>query len=818
VRHDAFLALLLVACVGGSPALSSGCASEDYARLYYAQDKAPSLTWDSLEKLEHMGPTMVDNGVNFAVYSGRATKMQLLVFEDPNSDLPTQTYDMVRSVDIWNVFIQGLGVGTTYGYRAWGPNWPFDPDWTPGSTIGFLADVDGDGNRFNPNKLLFDPWSHALNRDFDWSLGSSASGPQRAEVSYAAASKSVIADSSYQWSSGEETWRNQRASGDLPGHAENELVYYEAHPKGLTANPASGVDHPGTFQGIGEYAAYLQDLGITDLYLMPVHERPDDGGYWGYNTLSFFAPEVRYSASWQADGDATKVIDEFKEMVDQLHQHDIEVIVDIVYNHTGEGGLWREKLYFDSFDQAESFNYDPKEVAGLYSYRGLDNYAWYALSDGGQTYWNNTGVGNQTRPNNAPMKRLIMDSLHFMVEDLHIDGFRFDLAGILGEPDLDYNSWVDPSQTVLQDIVDDPILQKYDTRIIAEPWTAAGTGPGMGGFPVSSNGTLVWAEWNAHFRDWWRSFVNYDDWALNSVDGLDGGAVMTGSYDLYAWNGRGPTASFNFVTVHDGFTMYDLMSYDQKQNDCGLLNPICCDSPTSAWCDTTSGEDNNRSRDWGQDQEPFKRQQMRNLFTAMMISHGTPLLLGGDEWMRTQYGNNNAYTTWADNEWNWFRWGEWESTYNKHRYRMHDFVKKLVQFRKDHTYALSPSTYDGGMPYSWKNPSNGKMSDSDWGGRSVMIHYYDDGGGDYGPELAILINMDRKDVSFSLPGGREWAVVLDTQQYYDMPGDTSESDGWFSENPSVDPYFSRNLRPDNQDTVGSSYTAKGSSIVILEQR
>ncbi len=799
-------------------ALLLGCASSDYARLYAAQDKAPSLDWGAIEALDHMGATIIDGGVNFATWSARATRVELLVFEDPEVDLPTQTYEMTRQGDVWNVFVGGLGVGTHYGFRAWGPNWPYTEDYVPGTTRGFRTDVDEDGNRFNPNKLLFDPWSRALHRDFDWSKGSAASGPHRYQVTYAAAPKSLIVRSDYEWSSHEEAWRAQRASGDHPGHAEHELVYYEVHPKGLTANPASGVDHPGTWKGIGQMAPYLADLGVTSLELLPVHEKPDDGGYWGYNNLSFFAPEMRFSAAWQAEGDPSAVLDEFKEMVDQLHQNGIEVIVDVVYNHTGEGGLWREKLYFESFEEAEAYNFDPKEVAGIYSYRGLDNHGWYALSEDGQTYWNNTGVGNQTRPNNAPMRRLILDSLRFMVEELHVDGFRFDLAGILGEQDLDYNTWVDPSQTVLQDIIDDPVLRAYNTRIIAEPWTAAGTGPGIGGFPAGSDGQAGWGEWNAHFRDWWRSMVNYDWWTLNSTDGLDGGAVLTGSYDLYAWNGRKPTASFNFVTVHDGFTMYDLFSYDQKQNECGLLNPICCDDPTSAWCDTESGEDNNRSRNWGQDQEPFKRQQMRNLFTAMLISHGTPLLYGGDEWMRTQYGNNNAYSTWADNEWNWFRWGEWRSVNNYHRYRMHDFVRQLIAFRKEHAYALAPAEYGGSMPFSWKNPSNGEMSDEDWGGRSVMIHYYDDGSGAWGPELAILINMDRSDRTFTLPGGRTWSVVLDTQQYYDMPGVSGEGEGWFTANPDADPYESRNIRPDNTEALGSSYTAKGSSIVILKQR
>ncbi|MCB9780806.1 MAG: glycosyl hydrolase [Alphaproteobacteria bacterium] len=812
MRPSLALALLLGA---------TGCASEQYARLYASQEKAPSYSWDDIAALDHMGPTMVDGGVNFATFSARAERIDLLIFEDPESDLPTREFPMTREGDVWNVFVEGIGVGTHYGYRAFGPNWPYSEAWFPGSTEGFLADVDAQGNRFNPNKLLTDPWGRAVHREFDWSKGSSASGPHRYKLSYAASPKSVIVQSDYEWSGNEEAWQARRRAGDV--WQDNEVIYYEVHPKGLTANPASGVDHPGTFRGIGEMAPYLADLGITSLELLPIHEKPDDGGYWGYNNISFFAPELGYSAAWQTDGDPREVIDEFKWMVDQLHQYEIEVVIDVVYNHTGEGGLWREKLFFEEFSDAYEVNFDPKEVAGIYNMRGLDNWSWYALSPDGQTYWNNTGVGNQTRPNNTPMEHLIMDSLLFMVEELHVDGFRFDLAGILGEPDLDYNDWVDPAETVLQQIIDHPTMQERNIRIVAEPWTAAGSGPGIGGFPNSSDvDGYGWGEWNAHFRDWWRSFVNDDGWALNSVDGLDGGAVMTGSYDLYAWNGRKPTHSINLVTVHDGFTMYDLMSYSEKQNGCGLLNPICCDDPTSAWCDDDSGEDHNRSRNWsetyGDEGEAVKRQMMRNLFTALMISHGTPLIYGGDEWMRTQYGNNNAYSTWADNEWNWFRWGEWQSTFNKNRYRMHDFVRNMTRFRLDHAYAFAPSEYGGGMPFSWKTADNGEMQDADWSGRAIMVHYYDDGGGDYGPELAVLINMNRDDTTFTLPGGRQWAVVVDTQRYYDLPGDPNESDGWFSDNPDADPTLSRNVTPDAQDTVGTTYTVKGSSIVIVEQR
>ena len=804
----------------------TACASENYARLYHTEIKAPSLTWENLEKMEHMGATLTDRGVNFSLYSEKATRMEVLLFDDPESNQPTQQFPLEKINDhVWNIYVEGIGEGQHYGFIAWGPNWEYDEHWLPGRINGFIADVDTSGNRFNPNKLLFDPYAKALHRDHDWFKGSTASGPKRNDITYGAAAKSVVVSSNYEWSQNESKWRQQRSANTLDGHKEHQLIYYEVHPKGLTQNPSSGVEHPGTYRGIGEIAPYLQDLGINAIELLPIHEKPLDGGYWGYNNLSFFAPEHSFSADFQATGRVDGIIDEFKWMVDQLHQHDIEVIIDVVYNHTGEGGLWREKLFFEFHGSEFDVNFDPVEVAGLYSYRGLDNAAYYALAPDGQEYWNNTGVGNQTRPNHTPMRKLIIDSLLFQVEELHIDGFRFDLAGILGEPDLNYNAPSDPASTVLQDIIDHPVMKEHNVRIISEPWTAAGSGPGIGGFPTSSEDpSFAWSEWNAHFRDWWRSFVNNCNgdgcvgnssadslFVLNSTEGVDGGNVMTGSSDVYGWNGRKPYHSINFVTVHDGFTMYDLFSYSEKQNDCGLLNPICCDDPYSAWCDTDSGENHNRSHNWGD--EAMKRQQMRNLFAAMMFSHGTPMILGGDEWMRTQYGNNNAYSTWADNEWNWFRWGEWQSTTRNFRSRMHDFVRQSIQLRKDHEYAFAPTEYGSGMPFYWKSPSNGE---AEWDSRQIMIHYYNDGNWDM-PELAVLINMGTESKEFTLPTGRNWTRLMDTQAYYDLDGSNGDDEGYFNTSES-NPRQSANIWLTGDGTLDSTYTLTSFSIAILKEQ
>ena len=780
-----------------------GCKEKDGPKLFATADWAPSYTEEMVRGMEVMGAKMVDEGVNFTTYSERATRIDVLLFTGADDERPIAQFPLQQFGNVWSLYVEGIGRGQLYGFVAWGPNWVEHDDWVAGTVHGFVADVDGEGNRFNPNKLMIDPWARALTRDHDWSMGSAASGPARTQSTWGAAVKGVVMDSQYSWSANEAVYRAGREDAQWSGHGWGDPIVYEVHLKGFTANPASGVDHPGTYRGLGEKADYLADLGITAVELLPIHEKPLDGGYWGYWTSNFFAPELTYAS----DPDPYKVMDEFKWMVDELHQRGIEVWLDVVYNHTGEGGLWRERIYGDdvSLDPATDaayVNFAPKEVATLYSFRGLDNNAWYALSPDSQEYWNNTGVGNQTRPNHAPTRRLTMDSLRFYVEEMHVDGFRFDLAGILGERDGDYNNWDDPANTVLQDIIDDPVIQQYNTRIVAESWTAGGNyGALIGAYPNSSNREdMGWGEWNGNFRDWWRDFVNHDGWQLNSMTGnIDGGGSLTGSFDNYAWNGRQPYAAVNFITAHDGFTMYDLVTFAEKQNSCGPLNPVCCETPNSPWCDLNSGENENRSRDWGD--EDTKRQMMRNFFAAMLLSHGTPMLLGGDEWMRTQLGNNNAYSSGADNEWNWFRWGEWQA--NDSRRRMHDFVRSLIQFRKDHGYALAPTTWGGGAPFSWRNATN--TGDPDWNRRHLAMHYYD---GSFGPELFIVVNMERGPVTFTLPAGRTWLRVLDTQAWFD-------SDAYIGGN-GLDAQSNHNIDRNPAEVMPATYDVAGSSIAVFK--
>jgi len=850
----------------------AACPSKDYVELYRAAAKAPSYSDADIKAQKYLGGRLVDKGTSFNVYSENATRIELLLFDNADADLPTRRVEMTRLGDVWSAYVQGVGVGQAYGYVAWGPNWPYVDSWRPGKLDGFVADVDDLGNRYNPNKLLFDPYSRAFNREHDWMRGSTASGPARKQSTWGAASKSVVVQEStaYAWSDSEKLYRDLRKNPDAPGHRPQDLIVYEVHVKGFSKNPGAwpNVLHPGTFRGFGEAADYFVSLGVTAVELLPVFEKPLDGGYWGYQTIGFFSPEMSYALEPAPD----KLRDEFKWMVDELHKRDIEVILDVVYNHTGEGGLWREKIQAAgsyNLDMSQLGNFDPKEVAGLYSFRGLDNQAWYALPPDGQTYWNNSGVGNDLRCNNRPARKLIIDSLRYWVEEMHVDGYRFDLAPVLGEKDRDYNTWDDPKNTVLQDIIDDPVLRAYNTRVIAEPWSNSKFA--LAGFPTSTDGTIGWSEWNANFRDLWRSFLKDEgsnpdgslQWAigkrLNDEKNSDGSykdtrgpysvvdAGLTGSKMLFGWNGRRPYNSINFVTCHDGFTLYDLVTYNAKVNGCGPLNPICCTSPASTWCDATSGESNNRSRAWAECSghtaaewcqsiagcawvndcwgcsyyckgiddsltEAVKRQVMRNFFVGLMLSHGTPMLYGGDEWMRTQLGNNNAYTNGGDNAFNWFDWGAWEGS--DERWRMFDFVSKVVKFRRAHSYAFAPAEYD--VPsFAYKSYNNTDATDDDrLNTRRIMIHYYD---ATLGPELVVLINMQPErtpaqpgwgSVTFTLPTGRAWKRRIDTQLHFDLADTLAAS--------SLDPKGSANVSLDSADVVGATYEAKARSIVVLE--
>ncbi|MCA9516853.1 MAG: glycosyl hydrolase [Myxococcales bacterium] len=751
--------------------------------------RAPSFTDAMVSGSEVLGPRVVDGGTSFTVYSEHATRIEVLLWGDADVEMPDHRVPLTRFGNVWSAWVEGVGYGQRYGYVAWGPNWPYDPKFTPGSDIGYVADVDADGNRYNPNKLLLDPYALGVDRDFDWARSIPATGHGRKRATWWAAGKSVVTKSDYQWSANEAAWQARRADPDAPGNGWHEQIAYEVHVRGFTRIPSSGTPHHGTFLALGEKADYLVDLGVTAVELMPVTEKPVDGGYWGYQPLSYFAPELTYCTATTPEGR----LDEVKQMVDTLHQQGLEVWIDVVYNHTGEGGLWSQR----------PTGFEAKDTVSLYSYRGLDNRAYYALTADNQGYWPNTGVGNQTRTNAGPFKKLILDSLRFWVTEMHVDGFRFDLAPVLGAKDGDYDRWIGSDESVLREILEDPVLRAHNTRVIAEPWATGGDYAfALGRFPASATEPGIgWYEWNANFRDWWRGFVNFDDHTLSGKEGaVDGGGTLTGSYDIFHGSARRPYHSVNFVTIHDGMTMYDVVSYDQKQNDCSPLVPICCSEPDSPWCDPSGGENNNRSRDWGAD-EAQKRALMRNFYVAMALSHGTPLLLGGDEWLRTQLGNNNAWTDSADTAANWFQWGAWKL--EDERLRMVDFVSKLNRFRRARVNKLAPKDYGSGSPFEWHDESG--AGEPSWGSRHLMIRYT---GADGSREMLVLLNMERHDVGFTLPSG-SWARLVDTQKWFD------DAPYFAASGAATD--VSANITLDDPVIVDTSYVVKDSSIVVLER-
>ncbi|MBO4349707.1 MAG: glycosyl hydrolase [Proteobacteria bacterium] len=805
---------------------------------------APSLKSFSGDQLyDLLGAYIVDKGVNFAVFAEHATRVELLIFDskNPDTDQPQRRIPMTKdeTSGIWTRFVHDIGVGTHYGYIAFGPNWEYTDQFYPNSANGYITDCDDQGNRYNPNKLLIDPYARRIHRDFDWNSGIPYSGVARDVSTWKAAPKSVIIKSEYQWSQNEKTWRENRKKGDaFAGHAASDMIYYEIHPKGFTAK-APDVNNPGTWKGVGERAQYLADLGITAVELMPVAEKNDDGTYWGYNTIAFFAPEQRYATSINQNKN-NGVHDEFKEMVDKLHQAGIEVILDVAYNHTGEGAFLKKSV---GFNYEQYNNFDDPTAASIYSWRGLDNKAYYhLLSDSSkkpnQTYLNETGYGNQMRTNYKPFRRFIIDNLRFWVEEMHVDGFRFELASILGVDDAKVRPEGDTSSgdnaywqknianTVVQDIINDEVLQKYNTRFIAEAWSLNQYVNGL--FPKATNkDNYAWYEWNGRFRDMIRALVNNDSYPLSSTEtrapnwtkDITLGNILTGSSKMFQEFGdnRKPYHSVNYITAHDGFTLYDLNTYAKEVNGCSSINPICCDSAYMSSCDISSNESDNVSRNWcaesgnngyGSDgrcekkeKEALKRQMIRNAFALLMISHGSPMILGGDEYMRTQFGNTNAYPDSADNEYNWFRWGDWLSMDDK--VRMHDFVRSLIQIRKKYKVHLSPSEYNN--TFQWWYPQ-GMTEQTAWEGRSIAMYYPKNNST---PELFVIINMDaNSEKTFSLPDGN-WKVLMDTQSYYDFD--------IFTKDTSLDTKKSQNINLNGMNTVSKNYTSKPRTIVILSK-
>ena len=553
-----------------------------------------------------LGASVGPSGVNFSLYSHKASQVELLLFDRVDDSIPPRVITLDpekhRTYHYWHIFVPQLGPGQIYAYRVHGS---FDPN---------------NGLRFDPSKVLLDPYG----RGIVVPQGYSRRAGERPGGNTATAMKSVVVDaSSYDW------------EGDKPlRHPSSQTVIYEMHVRGFTQNPNSGIpaDIRGTFRGLIEKIPYLQNLGITAVELLPIFQfDPQDCpaglvNYWGYAPVSFFAPHQAYSSR----KDPLGPVDEFRDMVKALHRAGIEVILDVVFNHTAEGNRSGPTI----------------------SFRGIDNTVYYVLEPDQSRYANYSGTGNTLNANHSVVRRMIVDSLRYWVQEMHVDGFRFDLASILAR---DSSGFVLSNPPVLWDIESDPTLA--GTKMIAEAWDAAGL------YQVGSFIGDSWKEWNGLFRDNVRDFFRGGEGSLRRF-----ADCLVGSHEIYRHKGREAEQSVNFVTCHDGFTLNDLVSYNQKHNDANRDN-------------NRDGADDNRSWNCGaegptddREIERLRNRQVKNFLTATVLSLGLPMLLMGDEVRRTQLGNNNFYC--HDNETNWFDW----SLLEKHQ-DVYRFVRLLLARR-----------------------------------------------------------------------------------------------------------------------------------------
>jgi glycogen operon protein len=642
-----------------------------------------------------LGATVEYGGVNFSIYSRNADAVELLLFDHAEHAAPSRTIRLDprrnRTYYYWHAFVPDVKPGQVYGYRVHGPCEPER------------------GMRFDPEKVLLDPYGRAVivPRSYSRTLASKPGD------NCSTAMKNVVADpSSYDW------------EGDTsPGHPFARTIIYELHVKGFTRHHSSGVteERRGTYAGLIEKIPYLQDLGITAVELLPVYQfdeqdaSPGFRNYWGYAPVSFFAPHAAYSSR----KDALAPLDEFRDMVKALHRAGIEVILDVVYNHTAEGGQRGPTL----------------------SFRGLANDTYYILEKDKAGYANYTGCGNTLNGSNPIVRRMIIDSLHYWVREMHVDGFRFDLASILTR-DEEGNPRADPP--VLWDIETDPALA--GVKLIAEAWDAAGL------YQVGSFVGDRWQEWNGRFRDDIRSFIKGD---ISSVSGF--ASRLLGSPDIYGHEEREPEQSINFITCHDGFTLNDLVSYNRKHNEANGE-------------ENNDGANDNRSWNCGIEGpttdtaiEEIRNRQVKNFFAITLLASGAPMLLMGDEVRRTQQGNNNAYC--QDNEISWFDWDLLQKHADVHR-----FVKRLIaaRLRKDVSLkdpGLSLNQLLRKVRIQWHGV---KLNAPDWGddshcialtARSLENRYM----------LHLMMNAYWGELEFEVPRmpeleGRTWKRWIDTSR------------------------------------------------------
>jgi isoamylase len=651
-----------------------------------------------------LGATLQRGGINFAVFSRHATEVTLVLFPRGETraalELPLDPRQN-RTGDVWHVLVNGLDFGLGYGFR-----------------VGKSPNLEPRIHRFDPRRVLLDPYARAVAGLEAWGGGTEAGAFARL-----GRVQSVVIDEDFDW------------KGDQPlNRPLAESIIYEMHVRSFTCHPSSGVAHPGTYRGLVEKIPYLNELGVTAVELMPVTEFEESDHYfknprtgqrlrnlWGYQPLSFFAPKTSYSTG----PDPEAAVREFKEMVQALHRAGIEVILDMVFNHTGEGNA----------------------SGPLVSFRGLANTTYYMLDPKDGRYLNYSGCGNTLNCNHPVVRNLLLDSLRYWVTEMHVDGFRFDLASILGRGQ---DGSVLSSPPLLESIAADPILAH--SKLIAEAWDAAGLYQ-VGSFPSWGR----WAEWNGKFRDEVRRFVKSDAGMAAFL-----ATRFAGSPDLYRGSGRAPYHSINFVTSHDGFTLQDLVSYNEKHN---LENGE----------DNRDGHPDNLSWNCGEEGpsslpevRALRRRQVRNFAALLLLAEGVPMILSGDEVGRSQGGNNNAYC--QDNEISWLDWGLRETNADVFR-----FFSRLIRFRKAHP-ALRRETFfederRGPPPVVWHGVKRGKP---DWTNESrvVALHLLRNR---VDEDIYIAVNGHWEPRDFELPAvgpGRRWRSFVDTAR--EPPDDIAE--------------------------------------------
>lgn len=666
-----------------------------------------------------LGATYDGKGVNFSLFAENATGVELCLFNQPGQRRESRKIRFEeRTHNSWHIYVPGLKPGQLYGFRVEGP---FEPQ---------------NGYRFNPNKMLIDPYARAICDTIQWNeaLFGYAFKSKKADLSFNDTNssryipKSVVVDSFYNW------------EGDtqlkIPIH---QTIIYELHVKGFTAlNLKIPKEIRGTYSGLAhtETIRYLNSLGINAVELMPVHQfvtdhhliEKDLTNFWGYNTIGFFAPDVRYSSQ----GKCGEQVNEFRNMVKALHKAGIEVILDVVYNHTAEGN----------------------QMGPTLSFRGIDNASYYRLvEDDKRYYMDYTGTGNTLNSVHPTVLRLIMDSLRYWAMEMHVDGFRFDLASALAREFHD----VDRLGSFFDVLHQDPVLSQM--KLIAEPWDVGEGGYQVGEFPPG------WAEWNGKYRDCIRDFWRGEDNTLPEFANR-----ITGSSDLYYDNWRNPNASINFITAHDGFTLHDLVSYNEKHNEANGEN-------------NQDGENHNRSWNCGAEgptDDPeilaLRKKQARNFLTTLFVSQGVPMLLAGDEIGRTQQGNNNAYC--QDNEISWINWQEQDTD-------LLEYTRRLISLKKDHPIFNRRKWFQGQSikgknvtDIAWFLPEGNEMSDEHWGAtyaKSLGVFLHGDGirsKSDKGDKIRddsfyLMFNAHHETVEFRLPDNRwgsAWLKILDTNE------------------------------------------------------